>query len=266
VSLRDPVAREALLTTVWGPKRWREQLREATRVGAVGGTGFSLGDCTGCDINDGHAALVLVVAFLVIAVCWMVVRWLAGAVAWRGRRLRARGASSLPRLARPTGRIGTIIARDEPLGDPLDDRPCVAFGVTITQHRGRKTMLRDGATIGFDITLDSGERARIPAGACAIDLPAGTALRLPNASPRIDHYLQTLDPFHGRLDDLDPFPHDDVELVVLRPGDRVELVSPVVPTASSASAPASYREPAPAILIPDGAVRLRALAGNHRAS
>jgi hypothetical protein len=257
-SLRDPWTREALLTTVWGAKPLRARLREAARVGAVGGTGGSLvNNCAGWDIDDGHVLLVLVVLFSVIFLGWLIIRSIDGRLQRRRRRLRARGAARTPRALPSTGRTGTIIARDEPLADPLEARPCIAFGIAITQDRGRQTMLRDGATIGFDVALDSGERARIPAGTCAIDLSAGTAHRLPHDSPAIDHYLETLDPFHGRLDDLDPFPHDGLELAVLRPGDRVEILSPLVQIASPTAAPATYREPAPALLIPEGAIRLR---------
>jgi hypothetical protein len=266
-SLRDPGGREALLTRVWGPRSLRARMREASRVGGIGGGGASILDgCSGCDLLEGadsHVLLVLVVAFLAIFVLWFVGRWLVDAVRQQRRRrlLRARGATRDPLAAPPTGCIGTIVSPGPLLDAPIDAQPCVAFGLALTHHdrslrRRAQAMVRDGATLGFEIELDSGARARIPAGPCVLDL---TGARCWPPSPRVDAYLRTIDPRRGQVDDLEPFPCDHVDVVTLAPGDRVELRSPVTSIADASLARVTYREAA-AIVIPVGPVRLRKLA------
>jgi hypothetical protein len=265
-SLRDPDGREALLCQVWGPRSLRARVREASRVGGIGGGGASLlNGCPGCDVLDAadcHVLLVLVLAFFAIFALWLAGRWIFDAVRrWRFQRaLHARGAQRDLPAAPPTGCIGTVLGRGPLLAAPIDERLCVAFGLAITHHdgslrRGPQTMLRDGATLGFEIELDSGACARIPAGPCTLDL---TAARPARPSPRLDRYLRTIDPQHGQVDDLEPFPCDHVDVTTLAPGDRVELLSPIASIADSSLAPVTYREAA-TIVVPVGPVRLRPL-------
>jgi hypothetical protein len=261
-SLRDPDGREALLSRVWGSRSLRARMREASRVGGISGGGYSLSDgCSGCDVSDAtssHVVIGLVIVFIGVFLLYLLGRWIFDAVQRRRLQLRARGASRAPRAARPTGCIGTIIARGPLLAAPVAARPCLAFGLAITHHdgslrRGPQTMLRDGATLGFEVTLDNGGRAWIPAGPCTLDLTGATRTR---PSSALDDYLRTLDPWHGKADDLAPFPCDHVDVATLAPGDRVEILSPITSIADPSGAPVTYREAA-GILVPDGPVRLR---------
>lgn len=233
-------------------------------MGGIGGGGASLlKGCPGCEVGggaDGELLIVLVVAFLAIFLVWLVGRWIVDVVRRRRYQLRARGAQRDLPAAPPTGCIGTIVWRGPLLAAPIDQRPCVAFGLAITHHdrslrRGPQTMLRDGATLGFEIELASGARARIPAGPCVLDL---TAARPARPSLALARYLGAIDPQHGQVDDLEPFPCDHVDVAILAPGDRVEILSPVTSIADTSIAPATYRAAA-AILVPVGPVRLRKL-------
>jgi len=259
-SLREPAGREALLYRVWGSRTLRMRLLEAGRVGAVGsGSASLLNGCPGCEFAgvDGDVLLVLAVAFVVIAGGWLLVRWITDAIRrWQQRRrFHARGARAALPAPRATGCIGTIAATAALAAAPLEGEPCVAFGARlIYEHQlrrwGPQTMLIDGATLGFEVALDSGARARIPAGPCVLEADVE---RSPPAE--LAAYLRAIDPRHGDPGDLDPFPCDRVELAMLGPGDRVEILSPVRTIADGAFA-AGYRETA-AIVVPDGPVRLR---------
>ena len=243
-------------------------MREASRVGGISSGGFSLFDgCSGCDLADvagGDILLGLIVVFIAVFVVWFVARWIYDLVQRRRQQLRARGASREPLAPRPTGCTGTIVSREPLLTAPVGARPCLAFGLAITHHdralrRGPQTMLRDGATLGFEVELDSGGRARIPAGPCTLDMTTATPTR---PSPALDDYLRTIDPWHGRADDLAPFPCDHADVVTLAPGDRVEILSPVTSIADASIAPVTYREAA-TIVVPDGPVRLRPIAARN---
>jgi hypothetical protein len=264
-SLRDPGGRESLLSRVWGSRSLREDVREASRAGGIGG-GASLFDrCSGCDVSDvggGNALLVLVVVFVAIFVLWLVGRWIIRALHRRRlrRQVRARGAERDLPAAPSTGCIGTIESHGPLLAAPVDERPCVAYGLAVMHHdgparRAPQTMLRDGATLGFEVVLASGERARIPAGPCTLDL---TGARRSRPSSRLADYLRAIDPQHGQANDLEPFPCDHVDVATLAPGDRVEILSPITSIADPSVAPASYREAA-GIMVPVGPVRLRPL-------
>lgn len=264
-SLTDPAGREVLLHRVWGSASIRKRLRDATRAGSVGGGVSLLDACRGGEFRLSHAGIVIVIVLIVVAIStlWLLCRWIFDVVGrWRLRRhIVPRGAERDPAAARPTGYVGTIAASGPVLEAPIDGRPCIAFGLRLLRdrtglwRRRPLTMLRDGAGAGFEVVLDSGERARIPAGACALDLTtAGASI----PSPALDRYLETIDPQHGKVDDLSPFPCDRIELVTLAPGDRVEILSPVTVTADIAAPPGGYREAA-TILVPVGPVRLRRL-------
>jgi len=250
-SLREPAGREALLDEVWGPKPMRRRLREATRAGAIGSPGVGLLDgCGSCDLlnaaDDVRILAVLVVAFIAIVAIWFAVKLVIELVRRHRNRLRANGAG------RPGPRFGRAFARGKVAAgateiDPVTKKPAVAFGIQLREPR-RGVMLRDGATIGFTVELDSGECVNIPAGACAIDASYGNRVSLDAA------YSAAIDPLRND-DDLDPFPGTEARLVVIAPGDRVEIHGALVP--APAPGETGYRD-ARVVLVPDGVAKLRA--------
>jgi hypothetical protein len=214
--------REALLREVWGsPARRQELLAAGTGSwAALDGVGW-----VNFDLD----------AFIVIVLLYAAYRGVRRLVHARQRRRAVRAArQKLARIAR-TGQTGTILPHAieaMALGEG------VAFAADY--ELGGRRMLHDAATIGFEVLLDSGERVVVPAGSCLIDV-AGASV--------ID--VRTLD--IGSIEPFDPFLHGRARGVLLRPGDRVEVCSPLdaVPDPS-----AGYRDGG-LVRAPRGLIRLR---------
>ncbi|HTE55491.1 MAG TPA: hypothetical protein VK698_31770 [Kofleriaceae bacterium] len=276
-SLGDASGRDAILTEVWGPLELRRRIGEAARAGATGGGGASLLD--GCSLSDcgggggdlGDIVLIALAVFAAVFVLWLVASLAVAAVrAWRRRPPRPRGARRAPAaVGPPTGRVGTIAAGvDRVASDPVTGRGAVAFALELTHvsgwRRRRSAMLRDAATVGFEVLLDGGERVRIPAGPCLVDLDGASTSRAPLA--RVAAYLAALDPARATADDLDPFPFHQARHLILRPGQRVEVRGRLLAVPDPRAAPAGYREPARALLVPDGVPRLAVIDRSRRGS
>lgn len=253
-SLGDPAGRSKLLDEVWGPVASRRRLREATRAAAVGGPSASLLDsCTGCDAGlagdgVGSALLVLLVAFIAIVVVWYVAKLIVEIVRRYRDRPRPNGAGhGGPTFGRAFA-CGTVVAVDQPaVVDPITSRPAVAYGVEL-RARGRGVMLRDGASVGFTVELETGERVRVPAGVCVVDASRGESTVV------AETYLGAVDRFRGSAD-VEPFPGADGRVVVIAAGDRVEIHGRLVPTPTGDER--GYRDGAAIVLVPDGLAHLR---------
>jgi hypothetical protein len=219
--------RERLVDAVWGPKAHRPALLAAAPTVKSDST------WSGWDI------------FGIFELDWFALFAIAGALFWflgaslvklfrkRAALATAQGAvrRGMPLLR--TGQIGYVMGAGE----------AVAFGCEL--RHADTVMLRDGATIGFDVRLDSGELVRVPAGLCAFDMTNAPAMR------DVESYLASIDSWRR---DPDPFHHDDARRVTLEPGDRVELLCELDPCAGGT---AGYREAATASFVPRGFVRLR---------
>lgn len=219
--------REQLVDAVWGPKAHRPALLAAAPAAKSDST-WSGWDIFGIFELDWFALFVIAGALF----------WFLGAAIVKLFRKRAALATAQGAIRRGppllrTGQTGYVMAADE----------TVAFGCEL--RHADTVMLRDGATIGFDVRLDSGELVHVPAGLCAFDMSAAPAMR------DVDSYLAGIDPWRG---DPDPFHHDDARRVTLEPGDRVELLCELEPRAGGS---AGYRETAIASFVPRGFVRLR---------
>jgi hypothetical protein len=255
--ISDAEGREALVSEVWGPKSLRLRALQAARAGAIGSGSVSLLDaCSGCDLPlDGESFVGILVVFAVIGVLWFAIKLVGDLLRRRKRRLAANGARRRGLQIGPaTGRIGTIISRDVATA-PLGTR-CVAFSTQLMQRS--TVMLRDAATIGFEVLLDTGEHVRVPAGVCAIDMTRAPRIEA------IDGYLRLIDPLRVNGEDFDPFPHDRAVGRILVPGDRVEVLGRLIPTADGAAG-GGYRELAHTVLIPDELPRLRLVNESGRA-
>jgi hypothetical protein len=250
--------REALLSEVWGPKSLRTRALQAARAGAIGGGTVSLFDgCGGCDMPlDGESFLGMLAVVVIVGVLWFGIKLLRDVLRRRKHLLAANGARRRgPQLGPATGRVGTIISRDV-AKPPLGERACVAYS---TQLGLRNTvMLRDAATLGFEVLLDSGEHVRVPAGECVIDMA-----RAPHVAA-VDDYLRAIDPLRAPGEDFDPFPHDRAQSRILVPGDRVEVLGRLVPIADGGGG-GGYRELAHTVLVPDELPRVRLVNESGRA-
>jgi hypothetical protein len=119
---------------------------------------------------------------------------------------------------------------------------------------GGGAMLRDAEAAGFDIELDDGRVVRVPPG----------RIRMYGAKSREkvagDKMGAILEPIEATGDGVRPlFPYDFAETIVLREGDRVEVMGELEPAADTAAG-GGYRASA-GILAPVGVPVLRAVKG-----
>ncbi len=223
-------------------------VKQAAKAGATGG-GVGGVASSSCDIGGGmdlDGLLVLVVLAAVVGVVWFGGKLIADAIRRRKHRLLANAAAQklLP-SGFSTGRIGTIV-EGLMLPTPIDNTPGVAYAITLTQ-RGR-TMLYDGATLGFEVLLADNSRVVIPAGTCMIDLV--DAAKLDATS-----YLLLTDRLRNAVEDFDPFIHDRCVGRTLAIGDEVEVLGRLVEKASGGGG--GYREARETVLVPVGVPALR---------
>lgn len=173
--------------------------------------------------------------------------------------LRPRGAADvwMP-LARRTPRRG--IAEGRTVLSPLGREPCVAYGLALVTNRPavarRDVVWREAATLGFSVRLDDGALVRVPAGRVRFDVDRQRAYYAPRAQAA--EYLPA-----GLgiqiIGEPDFIPFDKALEDVVRPGDRVEIVSRVELHEDRRAERPSPRDPAPTVLVPVGPVLLRRL-------
>ncbi len=168
-----------------------------------------------------------------------------------------RGAGEEPLWTARTRYTGRVSAGAGTAPSPIGGTPCVAYGLWLLDPRaeGSPVLLRDGASLGFDVNLDDGQVARIPAGTA--DLIA-TGVRVQGGHPGLQSYLRHLDPDAPQLRPPSPLPFREVREAVLAPGDELSLLVALqpVPDARRPSGSA-YREPAAGVLAPVGRVAIK---------
>lgn len=269
VSLAKREGRAKLVDEVWGPANTKRQLRRAAKNGGGGATlgsmldGCGGGDCGGCDVPSGGGEILGAILVVVIgAIVAVLVGWLVLVIV---RLVREKldtpkpfGALDREPAIRGRGVAGKVVAAER--SDSPLDTPSVAYAL---EYRCRRVlsgavMLRDAATRGFDVALKDGRKARVPAGRIRID---GVPHRARDARAAATAHIETIDRFCdadlAKVDPTsDPFPFDDVVEVVLRPGDEIELVGELAPTADPGAGGAAYREAA-SLLVPVGVPRVR---------
>lgn len=266
VSLASATGRARLLHEVWGPPEVRDRLRAMSRAGTTtSGGGLLFDGCAGLDWIGGDLGSVLIAVVLLFALgclLWAAATGGAALVRWWRSRPAPAGALFPPAdPGPPTGRSGTVVLCGSLAPDPLTWTRAVGFAAAL-EHRARfwrrpVTTLRDGASLGFDVVLDSGQRVRIRPGSLVVDLAGTRAIRPDRLL--LAHYLAGLDPARDPDRDLDPFPATRVRALAIRPGDRVEVLGALEPRVNASAPPAGYREPAPTLLVPVGVARLRCL-------
>jgi hypothetical protein len=285
LSLSDEEQREQLVSEVWGPPSARRQAREAAAAGGAGGASAGAAECggaecteAGCETADlsgcGDAAgseigavllaiavvaIVCVAAYFIIRAIVRYVRKRRAAKARENARLKPRGALTRPKgMGKRTGYVGKVVGKAS-IPDPITGEDCVAYGVKLrtNRHLTGDIMLRDAATVGFDIELDSGEVVRVPAGRVVMDLHGADKLSDSKANRElVDAYLSEIDLYHGSIDTA--LPWDKAHLRLIRAGDRVSLrgdVERAVDTETS-DVEHGYRDAAASILVPRGVPQL----------
>jgi hypothetical protein len=266
-SLHDPLEREELMEEVWGTPWMRQRALEATRVGVGAGTLSVLlkgceacGGGLACGLDDVCGLVVLAVTVLACIVLGSLIGLLVQWHSRRSARLEPKAArADPPSLGPPTGATGVVraVALARP---PFGSERCVGFSVTFLLRgwlRRSQVMLRDAVTVGFEVALDSGEMVRIPPGRLCVE--GATRGAQPCRVEALERYLCQLDPERGAINDLEPFPRDEVRQLLIRHGDRVEVLGPLERRVAPSGWDGSYREPAACTLSPAGPARVRIL-------
>lgn len=150
---------------------------------------------------------------------------------------------------------GTVRAVAGQPREPVTAEPCVAYAAAFTYGETREVVLREAATCGFELELEDGGLVSVLAGDCVLSLGA-CPRRLLEATTRV----RELDPRGKEVEALPPFPHDHVQVLVLREGDLVEVAGPLVPLARMVEGDVGYRTAAQRVLAPQGIPRLALVA------
>jgi len=263
VSLVTPAGRKALVEAVWGDEDVRRHgLREVERhtrrqfqlaaVGLVTGAG-------GVMLALPGASAVALLGGLAGAAVGHLGGYLA---ARRATPIYPRGATA-PAATAPAAR-GRLRASAS-VDSPASATPCAAWAIELRFEGvwGERVMLRAGGTGGFDVALDSGERARVEAGPIRI---AGGMSQLGDVeTAELDRYLRELDPGAGRTEPFPPIPYNVVAEQTVMAGDRVELLGELEPSIVGGAGGAGpgagplYRDAPATVLIPRGLPTLRML-------
>ncbi len=144
---------------------------------------------------------------------------------------------------------------------PATGTPCVAYVLELHWQDARVSRLtfRDAVSVGFDVVLDDGRRARIPPG--EIQLAGELPQMIDVDNPRLEAHLQATAPQKTDMDpggernwggDSEVFRYNIVREAVIIPGDIVSLVSPFQPIVNAVADTPGYREPMPSLLVPVG--------------
>ncbi len=260
IALTTPGGRKRLDDEVWGPDSRARALRQAAKAGAGGGgLGLGLEGCTGCELGEvaGLGELVAaVVVFVVVAVAAVLVVWVVKKIIELVREWRDKPKPHGALLGAPKPR-GRITGRGVVLPGPPIELPwtagaasAYAFELHAKSVLGGLAMLRDAVTAGFDVQLDDGRVVRVPAGRIAV---RGKLQKEPVTEERLERYLREVDPSRA-TESRDLFPHDFARALVVRPGDRVDVLGELEPLAD-ASGSSGYRANA-GVLAPVGVPKI----------
>lgn len=242
VLLATARGRELLLTQVWGPPKKR---KHAAYPGWYQGP---LAPPRSSDDDFDPIGEVML---------WLLDRFV-GRLFRHGRPWRVLlpvGGLTPPALVVREALRGTVRAVVGEPREPVTATPCVAYAAVFTYGVTHDVVLREAATCGFELELEDGGRLVVPAGECELAL-GGCERRLLEATTRV----RELDPLGKEVEALPPFPHDHVQVRVLREGDRVEVGGPFTPLARIVEGDVGYRSAPARVLAPHGMPRLCVLA------
>jgi len=177
---------------------------------------------------------------------WLLLALVASAaVKWR---LRVAPVREPPLMREAVPMAGTVLDAEQ-TPSPLLGLPCVAFAITL-EHIERDTehaVLRDAATIGFEMETNDGQRVAIPRGRIRFNARGGPVKN----REAVESHVRALDP-SGDPRGEDPFRHRVAREAVIQVGDRVVLHNHVEQELDPSAAPDGYRQAAPSVLRPQG--------------
>lgn len=249
--------RPRLVEAVWGD--FRQQVEAVRRVYVTRARSFQ-------STAAGLGAGIALGAVLGLGPLALVGTTTLGAVVFSslvGRRARKsppthpRGAAELPSLTRfARGRIRSA----EGLAAPASRLECAAWALELRYDAvfGSRVMLRSGYTAGMEISLDNGERVRVPAGAIRLVQPL--AQLADHDVAELEDWLREVDPARTIAGELCPaIPFNVIGEELLQVGDKVELFQSYSPSVIAGASAALYREAPATILVPRGIATMRRL-------
>jgi hypothetical protein len=252
--------RERLLAATWGDGPERERAAAA----AVRAQRFS----GACGVGGFGAGSFLAWLALSAGAPEMVASGIAGGlITYSGSWLSLRrGAIPAPRGPAADAVDGApvrgprgVVAGDSEAVSPACGVDCVAYAIELQLDGpwGTRVMFRDAVTLGFDVVLESGGLARVPAGRFRLPGPMRQLVDFDNRA--IEDHLREFDEAHDPGLLFDPLRYNVVAESVLVPGDRVQLASTFEPEVNPRAVATSYRDQARALLTPRGVPVIRLL-------
>lgn len=246
---RDDAQREQLVEAMWGSPAERAAL-EAARIPAKAQRLRSS--------LVGGAATLMVMMYAQVETALALAASSFSAVAFgaltgtRGRLLVPGDATPLPVF--PVVGRGRIESAP-PLTAPGSGSPCAAWALELRHegHGGTRTTLRVGASGGFDVHLDGGERVRVEAGALWLE---GTMSQVDDEDGAIADLLRVLDP-RAALSAWPLFSYNVIRELTLPLTATVEVRGQVASRPLQDQEGLTYREAAPSVLVPVGLPVLR---------
>jgi hypothetical protein len=139
-------------------------------------------------------------------------------------------------------RVGSgRVVGGESIVSPASDAPCLAWSLELRYQgsSGTRTTLRAGATRGFEVVLDGGDRVRVPAGPIWLD---GPFAQLDGEDATVDDLIAWLDPDADADSDWKLFPFNIIAEQVLYANDRVDVLGVVEPRPINDDAARLYRD------------------------
>jgi len=141
---------------------------------------------------------------------------------------------------------------------PGSGTDCAAWALELRYDGrwGSRITLRVGASAGFDVALDGGERVRIPAGPLWFE---GTLPQLDEMeSHMLEEMLRALDPTRsGDTETWPLFPFNVISEQTLQIGDRIEILGAVERELVVGQEDAMYRDAPASVLVPRTTSALR---------
>ncbi|AKT39080.1 hypothetical protein [Chondromyces crocatus] len=272
-SLATAEGRAKLTDEVWGPPSARRRARQLAKAGGGGaGIGSFLEGCNACDVPTSSEGLAIALFVLIAGLVSLLLYWVGAkiveAIRAHQNRPKPHGGllwpASVGRRAGPAGVITRLLpdpaapsdVRRLALRAPAGRENCAAYAIDLRCKRFLRSdiMLHAAESAGFEVRLDDGSVAHVPAGRIRLEGPAVRRRR--GAASAVEQYVEALAPRRSEPDDVEPFPYDFVDEITARPGDRVRLFGAWERMAVPGT-PAGYRAVAPVVLVPQDVPALR---------
>lgn len=258
--LQDGDGREMWVTAVWGsPVARHTEARFAAKIertaAGLGLAGFMVGVGVVSLIVPGVGPAHLLAGAASMGLSWSASRSVLGGK----RKPFPIGGSHQLEPASSMGPRGAVFGTPR-LAAPATATECLGYALELhlMDPQGDKLMYRDVVTGGFDVRLEAGGLARVPAGRFHFLGPIHQVIDFDNLE--MEDYLREVDRGHEPDSRFDPLRYNVIFEQVIVPGDRVELVSAFEPAVEADAGETSYREPAPSHLAPVGTPVIRLLA------